>query len=64
MEKKGKSPIMHVSAAGKGVRFWSSDKKIATVTGKGKIKAVSRGRCTIYVMAENGVKAKVRVTVK
>ena len=64
MEKKGKSPIMHVSAAGKGVRFWSSDKKIATVTGKGRIKAVSRGRCTIYVMAENGVKAKVRVTVK
>ena len=63
-ENKGKKPIMHASALGKGVRFWSSDKKIATVTGTGRIKGISKGQCTIYVMAENGVKVKIKVKVK
>lgn len=63
-EKKTKKPIMHVFSAGKGVGFWSTDKKTAVVTKKGKIKALSKGTCRIFVMAENGVKTSVEVIVK
>lgn len=63
-ENSKKALIKHSSALEKGVRFWSSNQKIASVTGKGKIRAVSKGKCTIYVMAENGLKAKLKVTVK
>lgn len=63
-EMKAKQLMMHSFTAGKGVCFWSEDKNIAAVTKKGKIKAVSRGSCKIYVMAENGVKSAVKVTVK
>lgn len=63
-ENKKKRLITHASMAGKGVRYWSSDKKIATVTNKGKIKAVGTGNCIIYIMADDGVKVQVKVTVK
>ena len=45
-------------------RYYSSRKAVAKVTKKGKITAVSKGECVIYVFAQNGVKAKVKVTVK
>ena len=46
-----------------GVRYESSNTKIATVSG-GKIKAKAKGGCTIYVYAQNGVSKQVRITVK
>ncbi len=46
------------------VAFESSNTKIATVTGKGVIKAKKKGTCYIYVYAQNGVYKKVKVTVK
>ncbi len=45
-------------------RYASSDKKIATVTKKGKIKARKKGTCYIWVYAKNGYAKKVKVTVK
>jgi uncharacterized repeat protein (TIGR02543 family) len=47
-----------------GIRFESSNKKVATVTSKGKIKAKAKGSCVIYAYAQNGVKKEVKVTVK
>ena len=32
--------------------------------GDGNVKAVGKGKCTIYALAINGVRAKVKVTVK
>jgi len=63
-ENAKKRLLIHDAVAGKGVRYWSSDTKVATVTVKGKIKAVAKGTCTIYVMADDGVKAKIKVKVR
>ena len=60
--KKSKK-LMHKSHAVK-FRYLSADKKVATVTGKGKIKAVGKGTCYVYVYAHNGVYGKINVTVK
>ena len=46
------------------LRYMSTDKKVATVTSKGKIKGVNKGTCYVYVYAHNGVSKKVKVTVK
>ena len=60
--KKGKKLI------GKGhipkVRYISSNTSIATVTGAGKVIAVSKGTCTVYAFAANGVHKAVSVTVR
>jgi fibronectin type 3 domain-containing protein len=68
--KKGKTFKLEASeiVAGKmrkhrTIQFESSNKKIATVTGTGKIKAKKKGTCYIYVYAENGVFTKVKVRV-
>ena len=44
--------------------FESSDPTIATVNSKGKIKAVGKGSCVIYVYAQNGVSVKLTFSVK
>lgn len=48
----------------KTFRYASDNKKIATVSKNGKIKAVAKGKCTVYVYARNGYTKKVQVTVK
>ena len=48
----------------RGICYESSNTKIATVDSKGKIKAKKKGKCTIYVYAQNGVYKTVKVTVK
>jgi len=45
------------------VRYESSNRKIATVTSKGKIKGIKKGTCYIYAYAQNGVAKKIKVTV-
>ncbi len=52
------------NAHAKQFRYATSDKKVATVSAKGKIKAVRKGSCTIYVYARNGYAKKIKVTVK
>ena len=48
----------------RNICYESSNTKIATVNSKGKIKAKKKGKCTIYVYAQNGVYKTVKVTVK
>ncbi|MCR5738015.1 MAG: Ig-like domain-containing protein [Eubacterium sp.] len=46
------------------IRYESENKAIATVDQSGKIKAKKKGKCTIYVYAQNGAYQKVTVTVE
>lgn len=46
------------------ISFESSNTKVAVVTKKGVIKAKKKGKCTIYVFAQNGIYTTVKVTVK
>lgn len=59
---KTKRPLSDKHA--KELRYASDNKKVATVTKTGQIKAVAKGTCTIYVYARNGYAKKVKVTVK
>ncbi len=45
-------------------RYATSSKKVAAVSKKGKITAVGKGTCTIYVYARNGYAKKIKVKVK
>ena len=46
------------------LRYLSSNGKIATVSSSGKIRAKAKGTCKVYVIAVNGAKKAVTVTVK
>ena len=46
------------------LRYVSGNKKIATVSKSGKITAKSKGSCKVYVIAVNGARKAVHVTVK
>ena len=48
----------------RGINYESSNKKIATVNSKGVIKGKKKGTCYVYAYAQNGVFAKIKVTVK
>ena len=61
--KKGKTFTIKVTGKIGKATFRSSDKKVAAVTSKGKVKAVSKGKASITVTA-NGVKLKCKITVK
>jgi len=58
--RSGKKLVQHV----RKVRWYSSNTNVATVNKDGKVKAVGRGECTIYAIANNGVRDSVKVTVK
>ena len=45
------------------VAYESSNPKVATVSKKGKVKAIGKGTCYIYAYAQNGVFAKCKVVV-
>lgn len=53
-------PVGHARA----LRYKSSNDKVATVGKNGKVSAKGAGSCTIYVIAVNGRKAKIAVTVE
>ena len=46
------------------VRYVSSDSRVAKVNSRGRITAEKAGRCNIYAIAQNGMAAKITVTVK
>lgn len=48
----------------KEFRYLSSNKKVATVTAGGKVKAKGTGECAIYVFAKNGCKRRIKIKVK
>ena len=58
-----KKKLMPKNHAAK-LRYLSSDKKVATVSKGGKIKAKGKGTCTIIAFAHNGVSKSIKVTVK
>ena len=45
-------------------RYKSTNTKVATVSSKGVIKGKSKGSCKVHVIANNGVEAVIKVTVK
>lgn len=49
---------------GKRIRYVVSKSSIASVSENGKVKGKKKGTCTIYVVAQSGLKKKVKVTVK
>ena len=67
--KKKKVSASVTNASGKVKRHrklaWeSSDESIAVVGKKGRITGVSKGTCYVYAYAQNGIMARVKVTVK
>jgi len=58
--KSGMKVVAHVAK----VRFYSTDANVATVDDGGKVTAVGKGSCTIYAIANNGVRSSVKVKVK
>ena len=44
-------------------RYYVDNRDIVSVSGKGKIKAKKKGSCIVYVIANNGVTKKIKVTV-
>ena len=60
LQKKSKKPLKHEAK----FRYATSNAKVAKVSKKGKITAVGKGKCIIYVYAVSGVSKKIKVTVK
>ncbi len=58
--KSGRKALQHE----KPVRYYSSNPNVARVNSSGMVKAVGKGRCTIYAIAVNGERASVKITVK
>ena len=56
---KGKKTCWHIQK----IRYLVSDSSILTVSKKGKIRAKKAGHATIYAVAQNGVTAKIKVSV-
>ena len=61
--KKGKSFTLKVKGGTGKITFKSSNKKIVSVSSKGKLKAVKKGKATITVSV-SGIKLKCKITVK
>lgn len=47
-----------------GIRYESSNPAVASVSSKGKIKGLKKGKAVIYAFAQNGINKKVKITVK
>ena len=62
--KEAKKKKLLPKSYGSTLQYWSGNTKIATVTREGRVKAKKKGICYIYVTALNGVRAKIRITVK
>ena len=62
--KVKKSKKLMGKGYGPKLRYISTNTKIATVNGSGKIIGKSKGKCTVYVYAINGARKAVAVTVK
>jgi len=61
---QGSKKLMSKDGHTAKLRYVSNNTSIAKVNSKGKITAVSKGKCTVYAVATNGVKKAVKITVK
>ena len=59
LENVKKKQVLHA----KEYRYYTSDKKIAVVDKDGQIKATGNGKCTVTIIANNGVYREISVTV-
>lgn len=60
LESKKKKQMIHEKA----YRYYTDNSNVATVSKKGVITAKAKGSCLIYVLTNNGVYQKIKVTVK
>lgn len=60
---KGSSKQLKAKAGGKKITWSSSNKKVVSVSKKGKIKGLKKGKATITAKAKNRKKATIKVTV-
>ena len=58
--ERNKKPVTHMRT----IAYTTSNKKVASVTAKGVIKAEGKGSCYIYITASSGVYTRVKVVVK
>ena len=63
-EKLTLTPKLTPSSATAELTWSTSNKKIVTVSGKGVIKAVKKGKATVTVTTDNGKTAEIKITVK
>ena len=56
--------VNKISEPDTALRFRTSDAKVAKVNKYGKVTAVGKGQCAVWVQAVNGLWKKVVVTVK
>ena len=61
---KGVRDDMDILNVMNDLRYFSSNTSVATVSETGKIKAKGAGSCTVYIVANNGVRASLEVRVK
>ncbi len=47
-----------------GMRYESTNTKVATVSSTGVIKGIKKGTCYVYAYAQNGIAKRIKVTVK
>lgn len=59
-----KPEVLPVNATNKSVTYSSSNKKVATVSGSGKVTGKKAGTAFITIKAANGIKKTVKITVK
>lgn len=52
------------NTASRKITYSTTNKKVATVSSTGKIKAIKKGKATIVVKTFNGKKARIKITVK
>lgn len=58
--KKKLFPKSHVAA----YRYYSTDQSVASVSKNGIVRGKKKGNCTVYIVAANGMKKGIKVTVK
>ena len=62
--KQSKKKKLLPKKYGAKIRYFSDNKEVAAVTKKGRVKAKGKGSCYIYVTALNGIRVKIKITVK
>lgn len=61
--KKGRKYRVKVAKSTKGLTYKTSNRKVATVSKKGVVKARKKGKCTVYAYVNKKVRKKVKLTV-
>ena len=60
----GQDPHKDVLPCGELLRYLSEDTSVAVVSREGKVRAVAPGSCRVFVIAPNGIRSSVNVSVR